>query len=238
MSDDTRATSEHLTPGPYYEDDLVTIYHGDWRDLIDGLSFDQIVTDAPYGVGLDYDVHDDSLESLDQLIDALEPHLESGGPHLVFSGVGNLHRWPQPTWTLCWVEMAGARTGKWGFSTWQPILAYGKDPKLATGKGRHPDSIRFSTGGAETAQSKVFGSHPCPKPLQVMSWLLERATTPDSVILDPFMGSGTTLRAAKDRGMRAIGIDISESYCEIAARRMSQGVLFAEASATCTEVQS
>ena len=67
--------------------------------------------------------------------------------------------------------------------------------------------------------------HTTQKPLPLMKALLSDFTDPGETILDPFMGSGTTLRAAKDMGRKAIGIEIEEKYCEIAARRMSQGVL-------------
>jgi site-specific DNA-methyltransferase (adenine-specific) len=63
-----------------------------------------------------------------------------------------------------------------------------------------------------------------------MSWLIAAATDAGEVVLDPFMGSGTTLRAAKDAGRRAIGIDTSSAYCDLAVRRLAQGVLdFTEA---------
>ena len=67
--------------------------------------------------------------------------------------------------------------------------------------------------------------HPCPKPEKAWAWLVDKVSTPDMIVLDPFMGSGTTLRICKDRGMRAIGIEMSEEYCEIAANRLSQEVL-------------
>lgn len=217
---------------PYYDDGQVQIWHGDCREVMPGVAFDSILTDAPYGVGLDYDVHDDSVESLDAVIRHLSPVLLNGGTHGVFPGVGNQHRWPQPTWTLCWVEPGGTRTGKWGFSTWQPVLAYGPDPYLASGRGRRPDSLRTTATSATNLREREGTSgHPCPKPLTVMRWAVERITAQGAVLLDPFMGSGSTLMAARETGRRAIGIELSERYCEIAAKRCAQGVLdFGEAS--------
>jgi len=67
--------------------------------------------------------------------------------------------------------------------------------------------------------------HPCPFPATIPKRCISATTSPGDLVLDPFMGSGTTLRAAKDLGRRAIGIEISEAYCEIAAKRLGQGVL-------------
>jgi len=72
-------------------------------------------------------------------------------------------------------------------------------------------------------------AHPTQKPEELMRRLIRFFTTPGDTILDPFMGSGTTLRAAKDLGRKAIGIEIEEKYCEIAAKRMAQAVLPLEA---------
>jgi DNA modification methylase len=82
-------------------------------------------------------------------------------------------------------------------------------------------------GPRQDARSFVVGlepkpEHPSPKPLNVMRWIL--GCLPGETVLDPFMGSGTTLRAAKDLGRRAIGIEIEERYCEIAAKRLAQEV--------------
>jgi len=66
--------------------------------------------------------------------------------------------------------------------------------------------------------------HPTQKPLSIMKWCIEKSKS-EGIILDPFMGSGTTLRAAKDLGRKAIGIEIEEKYCEIAAKRLAQEVL-------------
>ena len=67
--------------------------------------------------------------------------------------------------------------------------------------------------------------HPTPKPLALMADLIALFTDPGETILDPFLGSGTTARAAKDLGRKVIGIEMEEKYCEIAAQRMSQEVM-------------
>ena len=74
----------------------------------------------------------------------------------------------------------------------------------------------------ETAEQN---GHPCPKPFKAWLWLVQKMCSPKGTVLDPFMGSGTTLRAAKDLGRSAIGIEIEESYCEIAANRLRQQVM-------------
>jgi site-specific DNA-methyltransferase (adenine-specific) len=78
--------------------------------------------------------------------------------------------------------------------------------------------LKFWTG-------PINNGHPAEKPLPLIAYLIGKATDPDDVVFDPFMGSGTTLRAAKDLGRKAIGIEIEERYCEIAAKRLSQMVL-------------
>ena len=67
--------------------------------------------------------------------------------------------------------------------------------------------------------------HPTMKPAALWRWVLDLRWTPPGIVCDPYMGSGTTLRAAKDSGRQAIGIELSEEYCEIAAKRLSQEVL-------------
>jgi site-specific DNA-methyltransferase (adenine-specific) len=101
-----------------------------------------------------------------------------------------------------------------GFNNWEPIALYGKPPRAIT------DVIR-----APIVTSENEGGHPCPKPLEWAAGQIAVLSNPCQVIIDPFMGSGTTLRAAKDLGRKAIGIEIEERYCEIAARRLDQTVL-------------
>lgn len=214
---------------PYYDEGGITIYHGDCREVLPTLTADVVLTDTPYGIGLEYDGYDDSAANLDALIATTLPMMRSAAPVVALTcGVVNQWRFPQPTWVLGWF-ITGAQTmatGFWGFNMWQPVLCYGTDPYLKRGLGRRPDVIKadvqFSIGGHNDPPS----DHPCPKPLPPWRALVVRCT-PDAndVVLDPMMGSGTTLRAAKDLGRRAIGIEISERYCEIAARRLGQEVL-------------
>jgi site-specific DNA-methyltransferase (adenine-specific) len=70
------------------------------------------------------------------------------------------------------------------------------------------------------------GQHPTQKPLGLLKKIITQFTDKDDLILDPYMGSGTTLRAAMDLGRRAIGIEIDGGYCELAARRLAQRSLF------------
>jgi DNA modification methylase len=78
----------------------------------------------------------------------------------------------------------------------------------------------------DKGDSEVRSEHPTQKPLKLMTWLINEFLDDNEVVFDPFAGSGTTLRAAKDLGRKYIGIEISEKYCEIAAKRLGQEVLF------------
>jgi hypothetical protein len=213
---------------PYYQDDAVTIYHGDSRDVLPSISGDVVITDPPYANGTEYDgsFDDDSEYLTSVVVGGVIPLARASAPlTMVTPGVRSMFAYPEPTWTLAWVNAASSGRGPWGFSTWQPVLAYGPDPYLAGGRGCRPDSLVVTTGGGSLVQQLAAVDHPCPKPERFIKWLLERSTVSTSVVIDPFMGSGTTLRAAKDHGHKAIGIELSERYCEIAAKRMAQGVL-------------
>jgi site-specific DNA-methyltransferase (adenine-specific) len=226
---------------PYYEADGITIYHGDCREVLPRLSaVDCAITDPPYGVGLVTKTSDfrgskffdagesikasvlyrDDPEHVSTLIGEVMPLLLAIADRVVvFSGTRMLFRYPEPAAIGAVFTPNGAGRSSWGFQCSHPILYYGKDPYLADGKGSRPNGFR-------TEQPNTEGwDHPCPKPLPWMKWAVNRASREGEMILDPFCGSGTTLRAAKDLGRRAIGIEIEERYCEIAAERMSQGVL-------------
>jgi hypothetical protein len=206
---------------PYFEENGIAILHGDNREILPQLGiYDLILTDPPYGVGLEYSAWKDTQSNLKELIKTSFPLIRRSATVLLLTpGNGNQYKYPEPDWTLAWVVPAAVTRGAWGFCSWQPVLAYGKDPYLREGEGARPDIIICN-------EASDVNGHPCPKPDTVWKWLVKRgASRATDDILDPFLGSGTTLVVAKALGHRAVGIEIEEKYCEIAAKRLSQGVL-------------
>ena len=208
---------------PYYNHAGVTIYHGDCREVIGNLSFDVLITDPPYGVSFEgkktkhtttmsggYTTGDDA--EVGPEIVALA--LASVKRALVFPGIRLMFKYPQPQDVGCVYCPSGAGIGPWGFTCFHPVLYYGK----------RPSSALFPTSIQSFATNDMAG-HPCPKPLAWMKWAVKVACAENETVLDPLCGSGTTLEAAKIAGLQAIGIEIEEKYCEIAAKRLSQEVL-------------
>lgn len=211
---------------PYYEHGGVTIYHGDCRDVLPELEADALVTDPPYGMAWDTD----SSRFSGGLSEATrgrgvkwqpvrgDDNVFDPAPLLRFERVvlfGWNHfasRLPRGT-TLVWVKRNPESFG-----------TFLSDAEVAWMKGGtgvycHRD---LSANGAGANYPKL---HPTQKPEGLMRWCIERCGTPHGgVVLDPYMGSGTTLRAAKDVGCKAIGIELEEQYCEVAAKRLSQEV--------------
>ena len=225
---------------PYYERNGITIYHGDCREILPTLDGDVTITDPPYGVGLvtktsDYRdsaafdrgkslqasvLYEDTPEQVRSLIGQIMPIvLNTTDRALVFSGARMMWAYPEPRSVGCVFSMAGAGLCSWGFQCMHPILFYGKDPYLADGLGSRPNSLKDDQPNRESFD------HPCPKPIRWMRWAVGRASRVGETVLDPFMGSGTTLVAAKQLNRRAIGIEIEEKYCEIAVKRLQQDVM-------------
>jgi site-specific DNA-methyltransferase (adenine-specific) len=220
----------------YYEEAGITIYHGDCREVLPVIdAVDLVLTDPPYGVGLKgkrtkraasltntgySGAFEDTPEYVKAaVIPVIHRCLEISKRMVVTPGTQNLSLYPPTAAIGDFFNPAGAGMCAWGFNCSTLILYYGKDPFLEDGRGPQPN------GQWGTAAGKGNKGHPCPKPLQWMKWLVNRASRPGEMILDPFMGSGTTLRAAKDEGRRAIGIEIEERYCELAVRELQQEVL-------------
>tara|TARA_Y100000310_G_C20479540_1_gene714017 strand:+ start:194 stop:838 length:645 start_codon:yes stop_codon:yes gene_type:complete len=209
---------------PYYQDDAVTIYHGDCREILPQLeNVDLVLTDPPYGISLDTDYtrfRSASARNWNEIItgdtELFEPaFLTSVGKTACLFGANYYsHRLPVGKW-LIWNKRDEGPSR---------VLADG-EMAWHNGPGKTVQVFNwFWIGCYRKGEMKQEPLHPTQKPEALMRWCVETLST-SGVILDPFMGSGTTLRAAKDLGRKAIGIEIEEKYCEIAANRMSQMVM-------------
>lgn len=207
---------------PYYQDSAVTIYHADCREIVPALGrFDLLLTDPPYGVEFagkstkhtapngGYLGGDSEVGP--EVVRMSLPLCERG---VVFPGNALLHAYPKPRDIGCVFCPSGAGNGPWGFTCFHAVLFYGSRP----GGAISPASI-------SSFHVADRNGHPCPKPLEWITWAMSLGSVAGETILDPFAGSGTTGRAAKDLGRKAVLIEREERYCEIAARRMAQEVL-------------
>ena len=191
----------------------------DVEKLMNGEQADLCLTDPPYGLGdttsvkNNYDTYQDTKENLSSLIHLFLPLAqENSNITVITPGNGNAYKYPTPTWTMAWFTPAGVGRGPWGFCCWQPILCYGKDPKLAKRKGAHPDAI------VHTESAEKFG-HPCSKPINFWTWLMERTSEKSQLIYDPFSGSGTTHIAAEKTNRKCYGMELDPKYCDVIVKR-------------------
>ena len=194
----------------YYQDSWCTIYHGDCRSILPMLTYDCMVTDPPYGTG----------------------RVIGGSEEGVFYAKREQESWD--VWDLWWLK------------TTMPTIFFGPNSRqdeikeLCQGMLRYvktnprPLAPLFEVIGVThlAIQDSWIGYnrrdnlHPYGKPLGLLIWAMELCIEPQWTLVDPFMGSGTTLRAAKDLGRKAIGIEIEERWCEVAANRLRQEVLW------------
>ena len=198
---------------PYYQDGAVTIYCGDCREIVPTLGrFDLLLTDPPYGIGFgkkhtkwsanrgtvlgDWDAE---IPAVDWLIPLCSTACIWGGERFSL---------PVSRGWLAWVKPDAPPTFTAIEFAW-------------TNRDRPARWIKHSISA--TNAERV--GHPTQKPLRVMLWSIQQVAPDAQTILDPFAGSGTTGRAAKDLGRKAVLIEREEKYCEIAARRMGQEVL-------------
>lgn len=206
----------------------VTLYLGDCREILPTLGMvDAVVTDPPYGVDLGsrsnnnrdrvaYASTDDGVEIVDTLVlPVLQMSRGQASRVVLTPGNRNLFKYPTPTHTGAIYYPAGAGCNSWGFTCWQPILYYGKDPY--GGKGSRPDSF-------ESTEAAEKNGHPCPKPIGQMKRIVDRVTLRGETILDPFMGSGTTGVACVKLGRKFIGIELEPKYFDIACKRISDAL--------------
>lgn len=213
---------------PYYQDNFVTLYHGDCREIVPGLGrFDLLLTDPPYGIDYKHSgkgtartksakirgnkkIHEDSRPfdprewlNYDNVIiwgaDHFYTRLPEYGRFLVWNKLGQLEPWD----SFSDVEMA-----------WHS----------KTGKATIFSMLWKGVASAKNGENNGRRLHVTKKPERLMRWCIEQAGDVQT-ILDPFAGSGTTGRAAKDLGRKCTMIEYDERYCEVAARYMAQEVL-------------
>ena len=212
---------------PYYEDDLVTLFHGDCREVTAWLEADVLVTDPPYGIAWSIGNHpkrgsvahsgisnDADTTCRDTVLMAWRDRATR--PAAVFG------TWaaqvPNAKQTLVWRKppdsgVIGSTTG------------YRRDTELIFLLGEWPrrSAFRSSVFITDAGMGSYLNGHPHAKPTGLLEALIEGAP---GTIADPFAGSGSTLVAAKQLGRRAIGVELEERYCELAAKRLAQDTLF------------
>ena len=197
--------------------------------LMGGAKADLCFTDPPYGIGdtqsdkNNYDLHVDSAENLDRLIAGFFPLAQKHSRLIALTpGVANLWRYQQPDWLLCWFYGAGTGRSPWGFSAWQPVMVWGKCPKLASGEGCHPDGFNLPMTPADAAINREI-NHACPKPLTSWARFMDRLSSKKTkLIFEPFSGSGTTIIAAEQTGRKCYAMELSPAYCDVAVKRWEQ----------------
>jgi DNA modification methylase len=207
----------------YYSDEYTAIACGDCREVLPRLpKVDLVLTDPPYNapdIGPHHRKYANGQGALSpgkykKFIRAWVKLMPDDW--IVTPGIANTHLYPQPRWILAWHKPAAVSFNCFrGYNAWEPIFCYGK-PLNKLGQ----DYLRFNTLNLKKGAER---HHPCPKPLSLWGYLVSKM--PKGIIVDPFMGSGTTLVAAKSLGRRAIGIEIERKYCDIAVKRLQQEYL-------------
>ena len=193
---------------PYYEADGVTIYHGDCRDVLPTLApVDLLLTDPPYGIDTTggWPGRTKPLPWDRAPVNDITAICASARDQIIWGG--NYYPLPPSRGWLVWFKRDSVPTAASVELAW---TSFDMNARLI-------DHTIAATNAERVG-------HPTQKPERVMAWSLSFAPQAQTV-LDPFAGSGTTLVVAKRMGRRAIGIELDERYCEIAARRLSQRAL-------------
>lgn len=221
---------------PYYNQDGITIYHGDCLQILERLPagfVDVVITDPPYGIGTgkrgDW-ILGDYAGQFSHAVTVVMPLLyritKADGALYGFTSWRHMAAWIQRCndyfkmqQFIVWDK--GRHSGLWSQYSWQfhwEGIYYGlKGPRL----------IREYFADVQRVAHKPI--HPMAKPVELCERLVRASSDQGDIILDPFMGSGASLIAAKQTGRRAIGIEIEERYCEMAVQRLAQGVLALDA---------
>ena len=218
----------------YYQDDFATLYLGDCLTQTAWLDADVLCTDPPYGVGGQlsrggtkggYRPHKEfGTQEWDKTLEvrnlAIEAWRKDGvRPSAIFASPRRLDDLPPyRQMPLIWDKGDTVGMGDTTFP-WRPTY----ELIFVDGSGWHGHRGESVIRARHLASDATRIGHPTPKPIGLMEAIIQKA--PPGVIADPFAGSGSTLVAAKLLGRKSVGVELEEKYCEIAARRLSQGVL-------------
>jgi site-specific DNA-methyltransferase (adenine-specific) len=208
---------------PYYSSNGITIYNCDCREILPSLEFDLVISDPPYGISHPTDFKARGRGKLancsnySKVFDDDKPFspeqiLSFGKPTCLFGANYFSKSLPESSGWLVWDKL---RPDDLDQSTCE--LAW---TNFVKGVRR----FKFMWNGM-IRKGDDYLEHPTQKPVELFSWILGLRWTPAGTVIDPYMGSGPVMRASKDLGRKAIGIEICEKYCEIAARRLQQEVL-------------
>lgn len=223
-------------PKPYYEHNGIAIFHADCRDILPQLepgSVDLVLTDPPYGETTHQGARTGrgdiklvnfnaiTVETLTQLLEQLAITCRAWFvATMEWRHIAYLEQNPPIDWRFVrfgiWVKPNGMPqySGDRPATGWEGIVFLHKLGGRMYWNGRGRSSVFI--------ENKVNTEHPTGKPLPLFSELTSLFSNPTDLILDPFMGSGTTLIAAQSLGRKSIGIEIEEKYCEIAVNRLQQ----------------
>ena len=206
---------------PYYKDDYCTIYHGDCREIMPGLKYDVVITDPVWPNNSVEEFKDINPYSLfKDFADLLPAEIKRIAILLGCDSdpgiLGPIHK---QFFRVCWLRYnLPGHKGRL-LNTSNVAYLYGAPPKSIP--GRRLIRGEFTSIGKIGKETE----HPCPRKISHMNFIINIWSDLQDIVLDSFMGSGQTLLASKNQGRKAIGIDTKEEYCEMTAKRLSQGVL-------------
>lgn len=212
---------------PYYEHEGITIYHGDNREVMaqfpSCFRVDAVITDPPYGISLKFGgmgcKTSDAKNPMQGDKQEFNPEPFLKYEKVVLFGANHFaHKLPPAKGWLVWVKTLypGSSVLSEAELAWTNCV-----PKVKVFQ-------HLWSGAYRATEGKTF-LHPTQKPVALMKWVLSLCARPGETVLDPYMGSGPIARACADMGRKYVGIEIEEKYCEIAAKRLAQGVLEIEA---------
>jgi site-specific DNA-methyltransferase (adenine-specific) len=194
---------------------MAKLYLGDCREILPALgNVDAVVTDPPYGIGWEYLGYKDSFEAWCALVDNVIPAAKKIA-NMVVVAVGpieaerHIFGAHDPSWRVCWYRGSTGARCPIGFRDWETNFVWGSPPK--------PMHDYFHA----VPELRDIG-HTCPKPLEWGQWFVHRVSVSGGMVVDPFMGSGTTGVAAVKMGRQFTGIEIEPKYFDIACRRIEQ----------------